>query len=499
MVDINNLTPIQQEVYGVAKILRGYTEPIEANICGCFYKEPELLYGFSNLSIEDFLHNVWKVYFSIIKDLVLNEKKTFIDEYTISFYLEQHPKLKVEYEKYGGYNIIDKIKEYVNVANLEGYIIDLNKWSAVYELNKQKYPIREKLSSYADWTLEDIYTDLEVRLTNVILNKDAGMDKVYDISDGIDDMIESAKRGEEMGLELLNMPMLNRATGGMRMGDLEMITAITNEGKSTIMRILWIPTLLLMEERVICVLNEEGKDKVQRDLLIWYINNVIKDGDIDKYTFKSGKWTKKQIEDIEKAKIWLKSMKDKKLLTIIPLKRYNVDSMIKIINKYSMLGVKYFILDTFKMSTGGNTNNYRIELINDSVKLYDVCKEAGQNVHLLCTFQSNKGSARQKYLSIDNLAEAKSVVDVFSTCIMFRKVRNDEKSCGSNPLKVRRIEIDANGIAHQVLVELDERKSYIIFFVSKSREGDKNQQIIAEVDFGKNKIVELGYTYIDMD
>jgi hypothetical protein len=82
---------------------------------------------------------------------------------------------------------------------------------------------------------------------------------------------------------------------------------------------------------------------------------------------------------------------------------------------------------------------------------------------------------------------------------MFRKVRNDEKSCGSNPLKVRRIEIDANGVAHQVLVELDERKSYIIFFVSKSREGDKNQQIVAEIDFGRNKIVELGYTYIDMD
>lgn len=182
------------------------------------------------------------------------------------------------------------------------------------------------MSTYTDWTLEDIYTDLEVRLTNVILNKDAGMDKVYDISDGIDDMIESAKKGEEMGLELLNMPMLNRATGGMRLGDLEMITAITNEGKSTIMRILWLPTLLLMGEKVICVLNEEGKDKVQRDLIIWYINNAIKDGDIDKYTFKSGKWTKKQEEDISKAIAWLKSMKNKKLLTIIPLKRYTVDS-----------------------------------------------------------------------------------------------------------------------------------------------------------------------------
>lgn len=58
------------------------------------------------------------------------------------------------------------------------------------------------MSTYTDWTLEDIYTDLEVRLTNVILNKDAGMDKVYDISDGIDDMIEKRQKRRRNGIRI---------------------------------------------------------------------------------------------------------------------------------------------------------------------------------------------------------------------------------------------------------------------------------------------------------
>ena len=72
--------------------------PCEANIVSCLYKKPELYYDYENLNIEDFSFNEWRVFFVVGKEII-KEGKPILDETTIGFYLEKHPKLKEKYDE----------------------------------------------------------------------------------------------------------------------------------------------------------------------------------------------------------------------------------------------------------------------------------------------------------------------------------------------------------------------------------------------------------------
>lgn len=110
------ITPFQEEQSKVLKRIREYKLGDEANVVSMLYKNPELLYD-ATLTLNDFADNVWKVYYTIVSDLVLVEKKTVVDDITIGMYLEKHPKLSAKYSEYGGYATIQSSKEYTNVSN----------------------------------------------------------------------------------------------------------------------------------------------------------------------------------------------------------------------------------------------------------------------------------------------------------------------------------------------------------------------------------------------
>lgn len=99
------LTPFEQEQIAIAKKILDYKLAAEANVVSILYKSTDLLYE-SILSLDDFSNNIWKVYFQIIYDLVVIEKKTGVDSIVIGLYLEKHPKLRAKYEEYGGYSTI---------------------------------------------------------------------------------------------------------------------------------------------------------------------------------------------------------------------------------------------------------------------------------------------------------------------------------------------------------------------------------------------------------
>lgn len=88
------------------------------------------------LQLEDFSENTWRVYWQIANDIIVVEKKSVLDDMTVGLYLEKHQKLKKEYEDYGGYETIDKAKEYVNINNMDGYVKELYKWKTVLEMLK---------------------------------------------------------------------------------------------------------------------------------------------------------------------------------------------------------------------------------------------------------------------------------------------------------------------------------------------------------------------------
>jgi len=125
------LTLLEIELVKTSKQVQEYKLACEANIVSILYKNSELYYTYDKLNLKSFHNNIWRVYWNIGYDIIIKEGKKSLDDITIGLYLEKHPKLKQKYDEYGGYDTIDKSKEYVNIENIDGYINELNKWNAV--------------------------------------------------------------------------------------------------------------------------------------------------------------------------------------------------------------------------------------------------------------------------------------------------------------------------------------------------------------------------------
>ena len=490
------LTPYQEELLKAVKTVKEYKLACEANIVSIYYKKPDLMYDFE-LKLEDFTENTWRVYWQIAYDIVIKEHKPVLDDVTIGLYLEKHSKLKQKYDDYGGYETIEKATEYVKTENLGGYIAELNKWNTVLMMLKNKFPVYDRLSEFADMSLDDIYVEYEAILNHIFINADEDIQS-YSIEEGIDDLIDELNEGLAVGLPYYEMPLLNKETGGQLTGNITLVGGLSNMGKTTLVRSMCIPASIKNGEKLVIIINEEGRKKWQREMLVWVANNIYK-FDLQKFVVRDGKYSTEVMDMLRKCANWIKEKASDNTVTIIPFNKYRTEKAIKVIKKYASLGVKYFILDTYKADSGSRSDKMWLEMQQSMVDIYDTVKtDGGKDVHIVVTFQLAKSSARQRFYSQDNIGQAKNIVDVASTCLMIRDVFEDEYTGEKNALKVYKLE-GKNGKS-KIPVNLDHDKHYQLIFIAKNREGAANNyQIVIEHDMSRNLLKEVGFTSVPVD
>lgn len=489
------LTPFEKELLDTAKKVNEYKEACEANVVSIIYKNPDVIRE-SNLSLEEISNNIWKVYFEIAKEIILVEKKNTLDDVTVGFYLERHDKLREKFDEYGGYDAISNVSAYVKEENFDGYLSDLRRWNAILRLAKRGFPVKDRLSEFCDMTAEDIYNEYEAYLNDIFVNIDSDV-KSYDISDGIEELIEELDKGVAVGLPYHNMPMMTKETGGQYLGSITLVGGLSNVGKSTFARTSTIPSIIENGERIVIMLNEDGRAKWQRELLV-YVTNVIFKFDLQKHIVRDGKYSAEVKDALYKSAQWIKDKTKDHTITIIPFTKYRTEQAIKVIKKFSSMGVKYFMLDTFKMDSGQVSDKSWVQMQQAMVDINDVVKPEVNNLHILITFQLSKGSVRQRYYTQDNIGMAKNIIDVASTTIMIRDVYDDEMPGGNRELKVYKFE--GKNKKSKVPVVLSEDKHYQVLFIVKNREGAANQyQIVIEHDMSRNLMKEVGLTTVPVD
>lgn len=496
MAEKKKLTPYQEEKLKCAKQVKEYKVACEANIVSIFYKEPELMYDYQ-LKLEDFSENTWRVYWQIAYDIIVKEKKSVLDDITVGLYLEKHSKLKQKYDEYGGYDTIDKATEYIKTSNISGYVNELKKWETVIRMIASGFPVTDRIKEFVDMSLDEIYKEYDALLNHIFINAEEDV-MSYSLSDGIYDLIEQLNEGIAVGLPYDNMPTLTKETGGQLPGNITLVGGLSNMGKTTLTRTMLIPSAVKYGERLVILVNEEGKAKWQRELLVWVANNIYKT-DLQKFVVRDGKFSDEVKELLYKCADWIAEKSENNMLTIIPFSRYETQKAIRVIKKYASLGVKYFILDTYKADAGSRSDRMWLDMQQNMVDIYDTVKaEGGKNVHITITFQLTKSSARQRFYSQDNIGMAKSIIDPASTCLMLRDVFEDEYTGERNELKVYRL--DGKNNKSKIPVKLDHDKHYQLIFIVKNREGAANNiQIVCEHDMSRNLLKEVGFTSVPVD
>jgi len=492
------ISAFEVELLKANKKILEYKLACEANIVSILWSNPDLYYTYDNLKLGLFHNNCWRVYWQIGYDIVIKEKKQTLDDITVGLYLEKHLKLKAAYEKYKGYETIDNAKEYVKVNNIDGYIDELYKWIAVMDLLKRKFPIYDDMiKDFIDMKAEDIYEKYEQLLNSIFSNID-GDDITHDIADGIDELIEKLDGGIAVGLELDNSPLLTKEIGGDLEGSITLCGGLSGVGKTALSRTLKVPSIVKHDLQMVIMINEEGLEKWQREYLVWVANNIYKE-DLQKYIVRDGKYKPETKALLKKCAEWIKQHKN--MIILKPFTQYTTAKAIKTIKRYASMGVKYFMLDTYKADSKTTSSEaFWFSMQQNMVDINDVIKPQSKNVHIWITFQLGKGSAKQRYFCQDNIGMAKNIVDVASTCLMIRQVYEDEYEGGKHELYVYKIEKRNGNIETEIPIKLKKGKNYQLIFIVKNREGSTNSfQIVVEHDLSRNVYKELGKTVVPID
>lgn len=493
------LSSFEKEKIDTLKKIVEYKLSPEANIVSIFYAEPETMLD-TNIVLDDFTNNTWRVFFQIAHDLIIVEGKKTLDEITTGLYLEKHPKLRAKYDEYGGWETLEAAKEYVKVENLDGYIKELKKWKVCLQLVRAGFPVKDRLSDFVDMSAEEIYAEFETFLNHVFINIDTEV-KSYNAFEGIHQLVSDLNEGEAVGMPLYNAPLLTNEIAGFNRGNIYGIGASSGVGKSTMAFNYIVPSAIEHNKKAVFIINEEDEKKFKKELLIWVANNIFKE-DLQKYQLRNGNFNNETMELLKKCADWIEKRKEDKVLTVIPLERYSVNIAIKIINKYSALmggdNDCIFVLDTLKESFDAKTDEIYKSMMRDMVALYDTVKPSAKNVPLIVTYQLGKASLKMRHLTNNEIGQSKSIVDVMSVNIMMRRPYEDEYEGGKNELSCWRL--DGINKKSKVTFKLKKEDNPMITSITKNRFGMTDAYcIVSSCDLSRNVCKDIGYCFVEQD
>lgn len=501
------LTPFQEEQSKTLKKIKEYKLEGESGVVSVLYKNPDLLYD-SNLSLDDFDNNVWRVYFTIISELILVEKKMVVDDVTVGLYLEKHDKLRAKYNEYGGWATIKSSEKYTNPENFYGYLTALKKWKSVLALCARGFPVADKLSEFADMTLEEIYDDYEIHINDIFANVNEDV-KSYNVFDGMNEYVDHLNDDSKLNFPFYNFERLNEMTGGFNLdGNIYALGANSGVGKSTMAFNFIVPTAMKTGQKTVFFINEEDEKKFKKELLVWVANNIfigkktkyLKSEPLYKHELRDGNFSNERIELLKECVDWIEQQKDKRILTVVPLERYSAKTVIKLIKKYATAhDIKLFVLDTLKESFDSHSDDIFKSMMRDMVALYDTVKPTGKNVGLFVTYQLAKSSLKMRHYTNNEIGQAKSIMDVMAVNIMMRRPYDDEYEEGSKHLDCYYVPKGASK-STKIQYKLEKDKHPMIMFVTKNRFGETDsKQIIAECDLGTNVCKDVAYTNVPQD
>ena len=111
------------------------------------------------------------------------------------------------------------------------------------------------------------------------------------------------------------------------------------------------------------------------------------------------------------------------------------------------------------------------------------------------SMQTAKSSLRNRHLTNADIGQSKSVVDVFSVSLLFRRAEPDEYRGEKRELKCYRWEGSST-----IPFYLEKDNYYLIFFIGKNRFGNTDQySIVSKVDLSTNEFTDIGFCVVPED
>lgn len=464
-------------------------ERLEASFVFCLYKNPTLYDDYKNLHEGTLITTDAKFYYLLgraLRDQGLNT----IDNLSMDNFLSTKPEIKKKYDDYGGWKVIEELKNLTNEDNVAAYFDQINKCNYLINICEKYTKVFDNIPNLKKLSAEDMYMMFDNINTSASLVNNQEVE-VQDLTI-TDDDVQRYKNGEAVGYSFAKaFPLLNYTMLGLPKGDITLLSGHSGTGKSSLA--FYILLALVKDGRSVGVLSNEMQIDAYKNMLLAHV--LTEELDYYKLTrkkLKQGGWSEEEEQKVKEAQQIVNEKYGNKIF-FVKLFGNNSSVVMREMKRLNRKhGVEIFCWDTYK---GDDTSSDKMwqELLMNSRKVFNlVAKE--KTWSLILTFQLALYTTNQRYLDAGCLSNSKQIKEVVSEHIMLRKLWHDEYSGEKYDCKPYKLK----GKEKEYLT-LDKDKLYVVLFIDKTRNDDNAKCILYKWDSVWNKWTELGYCTIVND
>lgn len=501
---------------------------IEEVTLGSFLKNL-ISYKEYKVSKDDFLYEKSVFFFSLGK--TLSERYTELDEHTTLSHVKSNKRTLEKYEKWGGWEEIERIMSMANINNTDAYVDNLAKSNLLINLRDKGFNITQNININGNVInpfdrfnnmnakeVEQFYEGLLSRCSVESISQQVKMENVIFTKEDREKLKEKEFAGtpfdimfsyteKECGISddetekfVYSLPMLSSICNGLHGGNGNtQILAHSNVGKSSITFFNFILPLIYRGESVVIILNEQDRIYFSTMLYSFIASNVYRYYNLTRKKITNGDFNEKEEKLMEEISQFLIRREFEDNLKFITMEEFNVDEVIRITKPLIChQGFTTVLIDTMK-AQDSSANNY-VGAMTEAVKKLDYFGNKFK-VKILLTQQLTSGTEMQNsYLTSAEISECKSVKTVSDILLLMRKVVNslelDEKNKDFflRPYKLVKDEMSGKWRKRYISFSQEEIKNnyYRLIFVNKNRWGQADDVILVRFDGLTGRFTEVG-------
>lgn len=483
---------VEQAFNNLPSELQDNRHIVEGSFVLCLWQMPEL-YSEYKCDASDF-YTVDGAMMYALGRAMIEQGYTVFDLVGIETFLKDYPETKKEVDAVGGVAAILKEVQVINANNIEKYYDDLMKYNSLIKFYSVGYNIIPELEKFNRMTAEQVYDYIEYKVLNCHNDRITKNMEVSDlfIEDNLIDDIIQGQLIESVSISKFT-PLLNNTLKGIVLGKLHLISGQSGAGKSTFTFANYVYPAILQGQQVCIITNELTRQEYIIKLLLVVLTDHLKYYKVTNDKILTGNLTEDDREWLQKAKEYINT-ELKGLIKFVDCSESDTKSMIKMIRKYSKVGFRIFLVDTFKSDDSSNDKSWA-NIIENSKLLGNCAKR--NNVAIILTYQIAAHSYDKRWLHRGMLSESKQIINMCHSHIMIRQLKTDEFHKDRNDVKpyrrVKDIFTDQWTTEPVIIGDAERINKYILVFVDKNRSGIEGEVFLYQFQgqYAKYKEIAL--------
>lgn len=365
--------------------------------------------------------------------------------------------------------VFTTLKTYATLRHLQSKNIDVTPY-----LDKFKTESPDYILNVYEQTLAKIglYTQGEEAPT--LLNR------------GIRDFAENMRENPDIGIPF-PLPIVSTYTRGLKKGTVTGLFAHTNKGKTRILTDVLTDISIKNKIRTMFISTEQSEQEMKLQYLTSIWNNIIAQTPDD------------EIEESALAIMELTDSQEKMLEQTISYFEENCDLYFKCVTMYDLSALKRYmklahlkgcelvcidVLKPCRLNNNGKYNEWQ-EFAATVEAVRNLAKEL--NLAVLFTAHLSNQSSQNTDLEVSSIANGTQIAFITDVCLMFRDITLEEKMKYQYRLQIPDHTLNGENQAFMIT------KNYMSCKIVKNRFGRAGDEIVLEVEKGKNKFRELGF------